>query len=132
VARRGRALVGSRRPLEPHRAEVAVAVRDRHERVHACGEPDPFFEGLDDLLVILAIGGRLIDVLAVEKSHAAPAIDQRLKVGLLAACRGSLPFLANLAAVPEELVENLQFFLVETVAQSRFIGTRADLLVAIQ
>ena len=93
-------LVGFHQLLEPHRTQVAVLVCHGHERVHAFGQPDSFLEGFDDLLVVLSIGGRVIDALAVEQRDAAPAIDQRLKVRLFAGHRGPLAFFANLASVP--------------------------------
>jgi hypothetical protein len=46
--------------------------------------------------------------------------------------RGAPTFVANFASVPEELVENLELFHIETGAQLRFIATCADLLVALQ
>ncbi len=100
--------------------------------VHAFGQADPLLQGFGDFFVILSIGGRLIDTLAIEECDAAPAIDQRLKVRCFAARRGALTLRANFASVPEEFIENLQLFLVKTFAQLRFIATCADLLVAIQ
>ena len=111
---------------------MAVPVSNGHEGVHAFGEGDPFLQRLHDFLVILSIGGRLIDALAVEECDAAPAIDQRLKVRLFTVRRRSLAFLPNFASVPNEFVEDLQFFLIETLAHVRFRIARAELLVASQ
>ena len=96
-------------------------------------KPIPSSSAFDDFLVILSIGGRLIDALAVEKSDAAPAIDQRLKVRLFAACRRSLAFLANFASVPKEFIEDLRILPHRNPSRTlRFRIACADLLVARQ
>ncbi len=112
---------------------MSVLVRERGERVHAFGEADPLLERFRDLLVVLAIRGRGIDALAVEQGHAAPAIDQRLKIRLLAA-RGRAPALvANRAPVPEELVEDLPTpRRRRSPRSSRLVALRAQALVALE
>ena len=101
-------------PLERHLLEGPVPVGERLHGVHVLDEDDAFFEALDDLLVVQAVGGRLGHRPAVEDPDAAPLPDQGDEVRRLP-CPGRAGALRpDLPAVRKELVqENLLLLGVE-------------------
>ena len=88
-------------------------------------KPMPFFEGFDDLLVVQAIRGRVLDTPCGRRARRRPSDRSAAESPALRRAPRLAAFLADRAAVPEELVEDLALFLVETAAQLRFIATGA-------
>src|SRR5260221_401812 len=64
--------VAAARAAEPHCLQVPVAVGDGLLRLQVLDEGNPFLQGLDDLLVVQAVGGRVLHGAAVDDGDAAP------------------------------------------------------------
>ena len=82
-------------------------------RVHALDKIDAFFERFLHFFVIEAIGGRILQALAVNQRNAAPILHHRDEIRLLAGGRGTRAFLADLFAVLEKFLQHAELFLVE-------------------
>src|SRR6185295_10067026 len=115
-----------------HRAQVPVLVGDGSDGVHALREADALLQRFGDLLVVLPISGRGLDALAIEKSDAAPAVDQRLEIRCLAARCRAAPLRADRAAMLQELVENAELLRIEVAAQRCRVAFGAETLVTFE
>jgi hypothetical protein len=92
---------------------MAIFVRNRLERIHSLRPRNSLFQRLDDLFVVLPVGGRVFHALAVEQRDTAPLLDQPLKVRWLAGDARAFALRTHGAPVRQKLVENCALFLIE-------------------
>ena len=98
---------------EPHGLQLPVLVRDRLLRLEALDEGDALLEGLDDLLVVEAIGGGVLHRPAIRDRHAAPRSAEAGEIGEFSGRVRALPLLVDGEAVGEQPVEDVPFLGIE-------------------
>jgi hypothetical protein len=109
---------------------MPVAVGDGLFRLQVLDEGNPLLQGLDDLLVVQTVRGRVLHRAPVDDGDAAPFPAEAREVRGLGRRPGALALAAHLGAVMEEPVEHLALLAVEDGPEPRFPPRPRERLVS--